>query len=166
MVGTHSVVPSTRGTRTPLGCNETDVPRDHGASAPRLPTSPPSGAWPGRQPGAARSGDPWCGLDAADGTPEAAYIDAQSAVLEAFEKRHWPIPQEWGGDWDPVDLIRATMAERGIAQRELAACFGSQPNCSAVLNRRRGLTLPMVRRLHAKLGIPADLLIRECRRTG
>jgi HTH-type transcriptional regulator/antitoxin HigA len=58
------------------------------------------------------------------------------------------------------------MAERGIPQRELAACFGSQPNCSAVLNRRRGLTLPMIRGLHEKLGIPADLLIRECRRRG
>jgi HTH-type transcriptional regulator/antitoxin HigA len=102
-------------------------------------------------------------LDAGDGTAEAAYIDAQGAVLEAFEKRCWPIPAEWGDAWDPVDLIRQTMAERGIPQRELAACFGSQPNCSAVLNRRRGLTLPMVRRLHEKLGIPADLLIRECR---
>lgn len=103
-------------------------------------------------------------LDVADNTPEAAYIDAQGAVLEAFEKRHWPIPPDWGGDWDPIDLIRETMAERGIPQRELAPCFGSQPNCSAVLNRRRGLTLPMIRGLHEKLGIPADLLIRECRR--
>jgi HTH-type transcriptional regulator/antitoxin HigA len=103
-------------------------------------------------------------LDAGEGTAEAAYIDAQGAVLEAFEQRHWPTPAEWGDAWDPVDLIRQTMAERGIPQRELAACFGSQPNCSAVLNRRRGLTLPMVRRLHEKLGIPADLLIRECRR--
>ncbi len=99
------------------------------------------------------------------GSPEAAYIDAQGTILAAYEKRRWPIPREWGADWDPVDFIREFAAERGITQRELAACFGSQPRCSAVLNRRRGLTLPMIRKLHAVFGIPAEILIRDIRRS-
>lgn len=98
--------------------------------------------------------------DCAKGSPEAAYLRAQALILSDYEKQRWPIPKEWGADWDPVDYIKEVVAERGIPQRELASCFGSQPNCSAVLNRRRGLTLPMVRKLHAKLGIPADILIR------
>ena len=100
----------------------------------------------------------------AAGSPEAAYIDAQGTILAAYEKRRWPIPREWGEEWDPVDFIREFAAERGITQRELAVCFGSQPRCSAVLNRRRGLTLPMIRKLHAKFGIPAEILIRDIRR--
>jgi len=99
----------------------------------------------------------------AKGSLAAAYIDAQGTILAAYEKRRWPIPREWGEDWDPVDYIREFAAERGIPQRELAACFGSQPRCSAVLNRRRGLTLPMIRNLHAKFGIPAEILIRDIR---
>jgi HTH-type transcriptional regulator / antitoxin HigA len=93
-------------------------------------------------------------------SPEAAYLHAQALILSDYEKRRWPIPREWGNDWDPVDYIKEIAAERCLPQRELAFCFGSQPNCSAVLNRRRGLTLPMIRKLHAKLGIPADILIR------
>lgn len=98
--------------------------------------------------------------DCAKGSAEAAYVRAQALILSDYEARRWPIPKEWGDDWDPVDYIREVAAERGLPQRELASCFGSQPNCSAVLNRRRSLTLPMIRRLHAMLGIPADILIR------
>lgn len=93
-------------------------------------------------------------------SPEAAYLRAQALILSDYEEQRWPIPKEWGDDWDPVDYVKEVAAERGIPQRELASCFGSQPNCSAVLNRRRGLTLPMIRKLHAKLGIPAEILIR------
>ena len=105
----------------------------------------------------------------AKGSPEAAYLHAQALILSDYEKRRWPIPREWGNDWGPVDYIKEVAADRHIPQRELASCFGSQPNCSAVLNRRRGLTLPMIRKLHAKLGIPAEILIRAPRapvRTG
>ena len=108
-------------------------------------------------------------LDCGEGSAEAAYIRAQAVVLSDYEDRRWPIPKEWGEEWDPVDYIKEVAADRHIPQRELASCFGSQPNCSAVLNRRRGLTLPMIRKLHAKLGIPAEILIRAPRapvRTG
>lgn len=98
--------------------------------------------------------------DCAKGSPEAAYLRAQALILSDCEKQRWPIRKEWGDDWDAVDYIKDVAAERSITQRELASCFGSQPNCSAVLNRRRGLTLPMIRKLHAKLGIPAEILIR------
>ena len=57
-------------------------------------------------------------LDAADGTPAAAYIDAQGAILEAFEKRHWPVPAERGDDWDPIDLlIRESLRPRAPRRR-------------------------------------------------
>ena len=94
------------------------------------------------------------------GSPEAAYMRSQALIIEDYEKTRWPIPAEWSEDFDAVDYIKTALKEKGITQSDVAECFGSQPRCSAVLNRKRGFTLNMARKLHRKLGVPADLLLR------
>lgn len=62
---------------------------------------------------------------------------------------------------DPIDAIRHQMVKQGIKQKDLAPVLGGKNRVSEVLARRRQLTLPMIRRLHQHLDIPAELLIRE-----
>ena len=62
---------------------------------------------------------------------------------------------------DPIDAIRDQMIVRGLRQKDLAPILGGTNRASEVLARRRPLTLPMIRKLHQQLDIPADLLIRE-----
>ena len=62
---------------------------------------------------------------------------------------------------DPISAIEHVMEARGFRQKDLAALIGSQPRASEVLNRRRPLTLAMIRALSAEWNLPADLLVRE-----
>ncbi len=62
---------------------------------------------------------------------------------------------------DPVSMIEHVMEARGYRQKDLAAVIGSQPHASEVLNRRRPLSLPMIRALSSEWGLPADALVRE-----
>jgi len=96
----------------------------------------------------------------AKGSPEGACMRAQALIIEDYEKKRWPMPAEWSEDFDAVDYLKTALKEKGITQSMVAECFGSQPRCSAVLNRKRGFTLNMARKLHRKLGVPAELLLR------
>lgn len=89
------------------------------------------------------------------GSPEADRFDVLSELVAAYENRHYPIPEV-----DPVDVIRSVMAERGLAQADLAELFGSRSRASEVLGRKRPLTIEMIRALTAAWSIPADLIIR------
>lgn len=89
------------------------------------------------------------------GSPEADRFDVLAALIETYERRHWPI--------DPPDAaaaIRYCMEQRGFTQSDLAALLGSRSRASEILNRKRALTLEMVRRLHRNWGIPAESLLR------
>lgn len=89
------------------------------------------------------------------GSPEADRFDVLAALIEAYERRHWRIDPP-----DPVEAIRYCMEQRGYTQTDLAALLGSRPRASEILNRRRPLTLEMVRKLHHKWGIPAESLLQ------
>ncbi|MDE0058378.1 MAG: XRE family transcriptional regulator [Defluviicoccus sp.] len=95
-------------------------------------------------------------MDAAPGTPESDEIEALVTLVEAYEVAHWPIEAP-----DPISLIEHVMEARGLRQKDLAAVIGSQPHASEVLNRRRPLTLPMIRALSTEWGLPADILVQE-----
>ncbi len=102
-------------------------------------------------------------LEAIDGlmgaepdTPEADRLDVLVTLVEAYEARRWPVDAP-----DPVSMIEHVMEARGYRQKDLAAVIGSQPHASEVLNRRRPLSLPMIRALSAEWGLPADALLRE-----
>ena len=95
-------------------------------------------------------------MGAAPCTPEGDRLEILVTLVEAYEARCWPIEAP-----DPVSLIEHVMEARGLRQKDLAALIGSQPRASEVLNRRRPLTLPMIRTLSAAWDLPADLLVRE-----
>ncbi len=95
-------------------------------------------------------------LDAAPDTPEADELEVLVTLVEAYEAVHWPIEAP-----DPISLIEHVMEARGLRQRDLAVLIGSQPHASEVLNRRRPLTLPMIRALSTEWGLPADILVQE-----
>lgn len=95
---------------------------------------------------------------AAPGTPDGDALDVLATLVEAYEARRWPVEAS-----DPVDVIAFAMDQRGAGKADLAKVLGSFPRASEVLSRRRPLTLPMIWKLHAAWGIPAELLIRPYR---
>ncbi len=96
--------------------------------------------------------------DAAPGSPEADELDALATLVDAYERRASPIPPP-----DPVEAIEARREQLGWSRKDLEPLLGSRARVSEVLTGRRALTLPMIRRVHAGMGIPADLLITEPR---
>ena len=95
-------------------------------------------------------------MGATPGTPEGDELDILVTLVEAYEAAHWAIEAP-----DPISAIEHVMEARGLRQKDLAAVIGSQPRASEVLNRRRPLTLPMIRALSAQWDLPADLLVHE-----
>ncbi len=95
-------------------------------------------------------------MGAAADTAEADDLDVLVTLVEAYEAIHWPIEPP-----APVSAIEHVMEARGLRQKDFAALIGSQSHASEVLNRRRPLTLPMIRALSAEWGLPADILVRE-----
>jgi len=88
------------------------------------------------------------------GTPAGDELDVLATLVDAYETRHFPIDTP-----DPVTVIKFQMDQRGLARKDLQPMIGSRARVSEVLNGKRALTLPMIRRLHAGLGIPIDLLV-------
>jgi HTH-type transcriptional regulator/antitoxin HigA len=95
-------------------------------------------------------------MDAQPDTPEGDVLDVLATLIEAYEAKRWPIDPP-----DPVEAIRFRMEQQGLRAKDLEPFLGSSGRVSEVLNRRRPLTLPMIRRLERGLGIPARVLIRE-----
>lgn len=98
-------------------------------------------------------------MDARPNTPAGDRLDVLATLLEAWEQEHDAI-----GPPDPVEAIRFAMEQRGLTRRDLEPLIGSRARVAEVLNHRRALTLPMIRRLHGALGIPAESLIGESQR--
>jgi HTH-type transcriptional regulator/antitoxin HigA len=91
-------------------------------------------------------------------TPEGDRLDVLATLVDAYETEHFPFDLP-----DPVDAIQFRMDQQGLTRKDLEAIIGSRGRLSDVLNRRRGLSIDMIRRLHAHLGIPAEVLIRPTR---
>lgn len=75
-------------------------------------------------------------------------------LVEAYEAKHYPIEPP-----DPIDAIRFRMEQGGLTVKDLVPSIGQLNRVYEVLNRKRGLTLEMIRKLHRNLGIPAESLI-------
>jgi HTH-type transcriptional regulator/antitoxin HigA len=93
--------------------------------------------------------------DAEPGTPDGDHVDVLVTLIEAYEATHYPIPAP-----DPIAAIEFMMEQKGLTRRDLEPAIGSRGRVSEVLNRKRPLTLPMVRELSALLQIPAEVLIQ------
>ena len=94
-------------------------------------------------------------MDAKRNTPQGDRLDVLVTLVEAWELKHFPLDLP-----DAVEAIKYHMDQRGLAPRDLAPLIGSRNRVYEVLARKRPLTLAMVRRLHEKLGIPAESLIK------
>lgn len=95
-------------------------------------------------------------LEARPGTADGDLLEVLATLVAAYEDEHQPIPAP-----DPVAALEYWMESRGLARRDLEPYIGSRARVAEVLNRRRALTLEMIRRLHDGLGIPAEILIRR-----
>ena len=93
--------------------------------------------------------------EATPGTAEADRLEILVMLVEAYEAEHYPIP-----DPDPIALIVHVMEARGLTRRDMEAYFGSRARVSEILNRRRPLSLEMIRKLQSGLGLPADVLVQ------
>lgn len=94
-------------------------------------------------------------MDAGPNTADGDRLDVLTTLVEAWEQKHHVIDAP-----DPVEAIRFAMEQRGVTRRDLEALIGSRARVAEVLNYKRRLTLPMIRRLHEQLGISAETLIR------
>jgi HTH-type transcriptional regulator/antitoxin HigA len=88
-------------------------------------------------------------------TPEGDRLDVLVTLVEAYEDKHFSIPAP-----DPIEAILYHLESRALSRRDLEPCIGSRARVSEVLNRKRHLTMEMVRKLHSMLGIPSDVLIQ------
>jgi HTH-type transcriptional regulator / antitoxin HigA len=98
-------------------------------------------------------------MNASLGTWRGDRLDVLVILVEAYEATNWAIDPP-----DPIDAIKLRMEQRGLTRRDLEASLGGRGRVSEVLSRRRPLTLAMIRQLHARLGIPAESLIRPTAR--
>ena len=97
-------------------------------------------------------------FDAKPGTMEADRLDVLTTLTEAYEEKHYTIPLP-----DPIEAILYYMEGRGLSRRDIEPFIGSRARVSEVLNRKRPLTMEMIRNLHDGLGISAEVLIQPYR---
>jgi HTH-type transcriptional regulator / antitoxin HigA len=96
---------------------------------------------------------------AKSGTARGDRLDVLATLIEAYEERHYPMDPP-----DPIEAIKFRMEQQGLTRKDLEAMIGSRTRIAEVLARKRGLSIAMIRRLHEKLGIPAEVLIRPSKR--
>lgn len=89
-------------------------------------------------------------------TADGARLEILLMLVDAYEDAHHPMPPS-----DPISAIEFMMEQRGLTRRDLEPMIGSRARVAEVLNRKRALTLPMIRRLSEGLHIPADILVRD-----
>lgn len=94
--------------------------------------------------------------DPEPGTPQGDRLDILATLVQAFEAKHFPIAAP-----DPVEAIKFRMEQSGLSVKDLEPIIGKSNRVYEILNRKRPLTLSMIRRLHQKLGIPANVLIAD-----
>jgi len=95
-------------------------------------------------------------MDAEPGTPEMDELEVLSLLVEAYEDEHYAMDMP-----DPIAAITFRMEQQGLTRKDMQAYLGSQARVSEVLNGKRPLSKEMMRRLHAGLGIPAEVLLQE-----
>ncbi len=95
-------------------------------------------------------------MDAAEGTHEAEELELLAVLIENYESELYPSALP-----DPIDAIRFRMDQRSLKQKDLVHIFGTAGRTSEVMNRKRPLSLNMMRALHSELGIPAEVFLQD-----
>ena len=100
-------------------------------------------------------------FDAKTGTPESDEADILGLMIDEYEKKHYPIEAP-----DPIEAIKIRMEEMQLKQVDLADAIGGKNRVSEVLNRKRKLTVEMIRNLTVRLNLSPGLLINDYQLTG
>jgi HTH-type transcriptional regulator/antitoxin HigA len=96
---------------------------------------------------------------AKSGTRDGDRLDVLATLIDAYEAEHYPIDPP-----DPIEAIKFRMEQQGLTRRDLEEIIGTRTRIAEVLGRKRGLSIAMIRRLHERLGISAEVLIRPSRK--
>ena len=96
---------------------------------------------------------------AKSGTAGGDRLDVLATLIDAYEAEHYPMDPP-----DPVEAIRFRMEQQGLSRKDLEPLIGTRTRVAEVLNRKRSLSIGMIRRLHKRLGISAEVLIRPSRK--
>ena len=95
---------------------------------------------------------------ARSGTPEGNRLDILATLIDVYESDHYPMDPP-----DPIEAIKFRMEQQGLTRKDLSEILGSRTRVAEILNRRRGLSINMIRRLHEQLGISLEVLIQPVR---
>ena len=95
---------------------------------------------------------------AKSGTPDGDRLDVLATLIEVYEAKNYPMDPP-----DPIEAIRFRMEQQGLTRKDLEPMIGPRNRVVDVLNRKRGLSIEMIRQLHNHLGISAEVLIRPSR---
>jgi len=95
-------------------------------------------------------------FDAKKGTEEGDELEILSILIDRFENEHFPI-----GMPDPIEAIKFRMEQMGMNQKDLAEVVGFKSRVSEILNKKRKLTLDMIRKLNTNLHIPTEVLVQD-----
>ncbi len=95
-------------------------------------------------------------FDAKPGMATGDELEVLSILIAKYEQEHFPIDLP-----DPIEAIKFRMEQLGYTQNDLANAIGLKSRASEILNKKRKLTLDMIRSLHEKLNIPTDVLIQS-----
>lgn len=95
-------------------------------------------------------------FDSKKGSKNGDELELLSLLIDNYEKEKFPIDLP-----DPIEAIKFRMEQLGYSQKDLTEVIGLKSRVSEILNRKRKLTLEMIRKLHEVLGIPTEVLVRE-----
>src|SRR5580692_737553 len=96
---------------------------------------------------------------ARSGTKNGDRLDVLATLIDSYEAQHYPMDPP-----DPIEAIKFRMEQQGLGRKDLEPLIGTRARVAEVMNRKRGLSIEMIRRLHETLGISADVLIRPSRK--
>ena len=95
---------------------------------------------------------------ARSGTSKGDRLDVLATLIDSYEARHYPMDPP-----DPIDAIQFRMEQQGLTRKDLEPLIGTRARVAEVMTRKRNLSIDMIRRLHERLGISAEVLIRPTR---
>ena len=95
-------------------------------------------------------------FDAPKGSEQGDELEVLSILVEKYEITHFPIDLP-----DPIEAIKFRMEQLGMRQKDLAKVVGFKSRVSKILNRKRKLSIGMIRKLNRSLQIPVDVLMQE-----
>jgi HTH-type transcriptional regulator / antitoxin HigA len=96
---------------------------------------------------------------AASGTSKGDRLDVLATLIDVYEAKHHAMDPP-----DPVEAIKFRMEQQGMTRKDLEDIIGTRTRIAEVLNRKRSLSIGMIRRLHDQLGISAEILIQPSRK--